>query len=161
MSFLSGAWASVKGAASGGLSALWGRLGLWLGYIAVGIAITLGCAAVWFYHQNNELHDAVGSLKTTVSVQQDTLKQLEANNAQQDKAISDLTSMRQVDSAVVSGLLEDYKRINATTSTTKQKIQELEKRNAEVRSYLNTPLPASVRRVLNGEPAPASSTDGH
>jgi LysB family phage lysis regulatory protein len=154
MSFLSNVW-------KGGVATLWSKLSLWLGYLAIGIAITLGCAAIWFYHQNGELHEAVGTLSSTVASQQDTLKQLESNNAQQDKAIGDLTNMRAVDSAVVTGLLQDYKRISATTSDTKTKIRELEKRNEEVRSYLNTPLPASVRRVLNGEPAPASSTDGH
>src|SRR5574337_338724 len=160
MSILSGAWRVMKGTVSGGLSAMWGKLGLWLGYVAIGIAIALGCAAIWFYHQNAELHEAVGSLNSTIVERGDTIKQLQIYNAQQDRAIDELTAIRKMDNLVVTGLLSDYKRISATAADTKSKLKELEKHNAEVRSYLNTPLPASVRRVLNDAPAPASSAGG-
>lgn len=151
MGFLSKVWKSGK-------SALWSRLGLWLGYAAVGVAIALGCAAVWFYHQNDELHSSVSALNATLAERAGVIAQLEHSNAQQDKAIEELARIRKTDSVVVSGLLADYKRINAMTADTKTKLRELEKHNAEVRAYLSTPLPDAVRRVLNDEPA--SDGDG-
>jgi hypothetical protein len=151
MSIFSGAWTMVKAVSGGLVKKVWGSFGLYLGYIAIGITIALGCAAVWFYHQNTTLHESVGALNKTVEQRGTVIEDLKHNNAQQDTAINELTELRKTDRAVVDGLLSDYRRINATTTDTKEKIRELEKRNAEVRSYLNTPLPDSVRRVLNGQ----------
>jgi hypothetical protein len=157
MSFFSGAWKAVTTVSGGLAKKVWGSFGLYLGYIAIGITIALGCAAVWFYHQNTTLHESVGALNKTVEQRGAVIEDLKHNNSQQDKAINELTELRKTDKAVVNGLLSDYRRISATTTDTKAKIRELEKRNAEVRSYLNTPLPDSVRRVLNGQPEAGSA----
>jgi len=157
---------AAKGLLTGGLATLWSKLGLYLGYLAIGIAITLGCAAVWFYKQNGELHEAVATQRDATQDLKGQVATLEANNASQDAAIDALTELRKKDNKVVNSLINDVKGISQTTTATKTKLRDLENHSDQVKSYIDTPLPANVRRVLNGqdaisEPAPATSANGN
>jgi hypothetical protein len=134
------------------------KLSLVLGYISIGVAIALGCAAIWFYHQNKGLNDTVVNLQTTSNSLRSDVTSLQNYNNKQDAAIADLVQQRQNDGAIVQGLIDDYKDLTTESASTKAKIRDLERKSDEVKSYLSGPLPASVRSVLNGQDQPASAS---
>lgn len=132
------------------------KLGLVLGYIAIGVSVVLGCAAVWFYHQNQGLHDSVSALTTKAQHLDDQAGELRGSLKEQKQALSDLMELRKKDAQVMSGLADAVGGITKDARQQRSMIQQLKERSDEVRSYLRTPLPASVRVVLSGKAAPAA-----
>lgn len=161
MSLLSSVGTAIKGFAGG----FWDKAAAYLGYIAIGVAVALGVSAIWFYKQNTALHEQVGNLSQSTVTLAGKVTDLENNNKQQDDAIADLVNQRKKDGVVVQGLIDDYKGLSNETASTKTKIRDLERKSDEVKAYLSSPLPASVRSVLNGKDpaadnAPAGKPDG-
>ena len=74
---------------------------------------------------------------------------VEVINEAQDKTISDLQALRQQDAAVMAGLVTDYAKLSKSDATARKKLSELEKQNANVRDYLDQPLPPELVCMLN------------
>lgn len=150
----------VGSAAKTFLGGFWSKLGLYLGYFAIAFAVVLGCSAVWFYRQNNALNTKVGSLQTKVDTNYATIGTLQKVNEKQDETIEQLKELRKTDASAVNALLNDVKSIHSTNAAVRTKINILEKRSEEVKRYLNSPIPDSLRHTGSvQEPAkpPASS----
>lgn len=162
MSILGGAKTLLSGVFSG----IWSKLGLWLGYLSIGIAIALGISAIWLYNQNSALNTKVGNLQTTVDSRGDTIKALADDNAKQDITIGQLQALRKTDAAVVDTLINDVKNINTRNSVTKAKLLDLEKKSEAVQHYFDLPIPAAVRNTSSVRDAvhkkpESSGDDGH
>ncbi len=142
---------TAKSAVSGFFTGFWAKAMSYLLYVAIGITLVLGAAAIWFYKQNAVLSTKVGTLDQTSINLAGQVTALQMNNNQQDQAIADLVQQRQTDGHIVQGLIDDYKGLSNESATTKAKIRDLEHKSDEVKAYLSSPLPASVRSVLNGK----------
>ena len=108
-----------------------------IGLIIAGMAtaITLWYRTQYLETRNNELRERVVNV--------------EVINEAQDKTISDLQALRQQDAAVMAGLVTDYAKLSKSDATARKKLLDLEKQNANVRSYLDEPLPPELVCMLN------------
>jgi hypothetical protein len=135
------------------------KIRLWLDYILIVIAIITCSACWWLFRQNGVLHESTGTLKDQVTGLQGDVKAQAVEMTKQKAAVQTLADLRQRDSDVVQGLLDDYKSLGKTDTTVRTRISQLEKKSDEVKSLLDTRLPTSVQRVLANQPdAPAPST---
>jgi len=155
---------SLGGVAKTFLGGFWSKVGLYLGYLAIAFAIVLGCAAVWFYRQNNTLNTKVGTLQTKVDTNAGTITALQRVNDNQDKTIGQLKELRKTDASAVTALISDVKAIHTTNDAVKLKLTVLEKRSEEVKKYLNSSIPDAMRHassVREHTAAPASASSAH
>ena len=119
-----------------------GNVRLVIEYILIGLIIAGAATAItlWYRTQyletrNDELHERITNV--------------EVINEAQDKTISDLQALRQQDAAVMAGLVTDYAKLSKSDATARKKLSELEKQNANVREYLDQPLPPELVCMLN------------
>lgn len=93
-----------------------------------------------------ERKDAIASEKLALT-KLDSVIQTNLQNAQ---AFNDLVDIRRQDSEVLLHLSARITNIQVSLEKTKQSISQLEQTNAEVKKYLDTPVPDDLRRLLNG-----------
>lgn len=73
-------------------------------------------------------------------------KAVEANTAAQN-TISALQEQSRLDSRLTASLVEEMRKISDGLAEQSQQIDELEKSNADVRAYLDTVVPADLRKL--------------
>lgn len=81
------------------------------------------------------------------------LKEAKLVNVRQDRTIDALTKLRDSNDALLTALNLSLQEISGKSDLTRADIRQLEKSNAAVRSYLDTPVPPDLGRVLNSDPA--------
>lgn len=108
-------------------------------YAAIGL---LALGLLWY---RGEAIDAAADLKAK-EVQLVEVKQ--ANEAQA-KTIERITAQRAADDALLANLSTTLTDLQAKTEETQATIAELERTNAQIKSYLATPVPVELRGLLN------------
>jgi LysB family phage lysis regulatory protein len=81
------------------------------------------------------------------------LVEVRAANAAQQKALEAITAQRLADDAVLVDLAAKLTELQNKADETQASIAELERTNEEVKSYLSSPVPGDLRRLLN-RPSP-------
>lgn len=81
-------------------------------------------------------------------------------NQNQSKQIAELRDQRAADAAVIQQLATQLGTIDKRYAKQDTLIKELEKNNANVKSYLDTLVPAELRSVLNGSAGGNSKSGG-
>jgi len=90
----------------------------------------------------------------------DRVIQAESINDHQEKTIGDLQRLREIDALVMAGLIADYTRLSKVDASTRNKLSELEKTNATVRTFFDQPLPAELICMLNESCDPKDTGEG-
>lgn len=119
-----------------------GNARLVIEYVLIALAITGAATAIALWYRTNYLEACNDELRERVM-------NVEAINEAQDKTISDLQALRQQDAAAMAGLVTDYAKLSKSDATARKKLSELEKQNANVRAYLDQPLPPELVCMLN------------
>lgn len=125
------------------VAAWFARNGLKLiAYAFLGLVITLGTLVFYGYQRRQVLKNDIASLSASVAVLAD------ANKTNQE-TIKTMQSDAKLDDAVITGLFEKLRQIDADDQVTARRIRTLESNNAEVRAWLRTRTPAGVGCVLD------------
>lgn len=119
-----------------------GNARLVIEYVLIALAIAGAATAIALWYRTNYLEARNDELRERVV-------NVEVINEIQDKIISDLQALRQQDAAVMAGLVTDYAKLSKSDATARKKLSELEKQNANVRDYLDQPLPPELVCMLN------------
>ena len=124
------------------ISFVTGNARLVIEYVLIALAIAGAATAIALWYRTNYLEARNDELRERV-VNVEVIKEA------QDKTISDLQALRQQDAAVMAGLVTDYAKLSKSDATARKKLSELEKQNANVRDYLDQPLPPELVCMLN------------
>lgn len=119
-----------------------GNVRLVIEYVLIALAIAGAATAIALWYRTNYLEARNDELRERVA-------NVEVINEAQDKTISDLQALRRQDAAVMAGLVTDYAKLSKSDATARKKLLDLEKQNANVRSYLDEPLPPELVCMLN------------
>ena len=124
------------------ISFVTGNARLVIEYVLIALVIAGAATAIALWYRTNYLEARNDELRERVV-------NAEVINEAQDKTISDLQALRQQDAAVMAGLVTDYAKLSKSDATARKKLSELEKQNANVRDYLDQPLPPELVCMLN------------
>ena len=129
----------------------------------------LGNVSIWTWVKIGAVALVAGTVLTlswrvkSLSAERDSLKvavdTATAANEAQAKALTDLTNQRAKDAVTIEGLMNDVSRINEKDRANRRTIANLEKTNADVRSFLRIPVPAALQRVLSDEGGDEAGSD--
>lgn len=109
-----------------------------VGVLAVsGIATSAAC---WWY---------IGSQKQTIEAKDKLLVTKEAQVHHLTDAMRQQIIMHRMEQQQTRELQTQLAAIEAHSTTTADRLKDLEKSNAEVRDYLRQPIPAELRSLLN------------
>lgn len=111
-------------------------------YILIGLIIAGMATAITLWYRTQYLETRNDELRERIT-------NVEVINEAQDKTITDLQDLRQQDAAVMAGLVMDYAKLSKSDAHARKKLSELEKQNANVRDYLDQPLPPELVCMLN------------
>ena len=138
------------------ISFVTGNARLVIEYVLIALAIAGTATAIALWYRTNYLEARNDELRERVV-------NVEVINEAQDKTISDLQALRQQDAAVMAGLVTDYAKLSKSDATARKKLSELEKQNANVRDYLDQPLPPELVCMLDNSctAAQASGAGSH
>lgn len=123
------------------ISFVTGNARLVIEYVLIALAIAGAATAIALWYRTNYLEARNDELRERVV-------NVEVINEAQDKTISDLQALRQQDAAVMAGLVTTTPS-SKSDATARKKLSELEKQNANVRDYLDQPLPPELVCMLN------------
>lgn len=124
------------------ISFVTGNARLVIEYILIALAIAGAATAIALWYRTNYLEARNDELRERIT-------NVEVINETQDKTITDLQDLRKQDAAVMAGLVTDYAKLSKADATARKKLSELEKQNANVRDYLDQPLPPELVCMLN------------
>ena len=102
--------------------------------------LSLGGVALYY---RAEAADAAKEAQQAIA---DKDKAVEANKDAQN-TISALQEQSRLDSRLTASLVEEMRKISDGLAEQSQQIDELEKSNADVRAYLDTVVPADLRKL--------------
>jgi hypothetical protein len=134
---------------------------LLFGYALIAALITVGGFTASLWLRNAEMKTDIANLNTSLVITKNTIEQLTFAATTQHRAISDLVTLRKLDSDALTGLASDVKVINAKDYRTRLQIQNLENQNEAVRNYLNSVIPADLVCVFDPAECPAPGAQDH
>lgn len=117
-------------------------------YVLIGLMIAACALALTMWLQRERIEDQLSDVRTKLSTANQRLGAVEQVNEGQARTIADLRELREIDSRSLGGLASDYKRLHERDTRLARDINQLEKTDAQVRSYLDEPVPAELSRVL-------------
>lgn len=119
-----------------------GNARLVIEYVLIGLIIAGMATAITLWYRTQYLETRNDELRERIS-------NVEVINEAQDKTITDLHDLRKRDAAVMAGLVTDYAKLSKSDMAARKKLSDLEKQNANVRDYLDQPLPPELVCMLN------------
>jgi len=117
-------------------------------YAALGVLALIAGLFSWAMWLRGDLATAKANLATT----EQSLKIAVAVSKEKDNTIRTLGDRAAITEDVLRGVAEDIRKINETTAATNQAVDDLGEANPDVKSFLNTPLPPELDRLLNKTP---------
>jgi len=117
-------------------------------YAALGVLGLIASLLVWALWLRADLATAKANLATT----EQSLKIAVAVSKEKDNTIRTLGDRAAITEDVLRGMAEDVRKINETTAETNQAVTDLGEANPDVKSFLDTPLPPELNRLLNKTP---------
>lgn len=113
-------------------------------YAEIGAAIIIAALCGYVTFQKYE----VAKRETEIATERAAVANAVAANAEQRTVIDRLTELRASEDAILSDLTDKLKTLNDATAETNDKLATLAKADANAKTYLNAPIPDSVRRLL-------------
>lgn len=124
-----------------------GRLIIEYGLVAIVVTLLGGMAALWQGKLKTEVR-LVNTEKNLGDVN-NRLQTAETVNDIQNGTIDNLKDLRAKDARVLDKLITDYRTLARDDSSFRNRLTKLENSNADVKSYLNQPIPVELACVLN------------
>lgn len=106
--------------------------------------LIVGMGGTIMYYRGNAISAEARAARVTV--ERDTVI---AINEQKDKEIARLTRQAEINNNIMVDLHTAMQELNTKAAETSRALTELESTNADVRIFLDTALPAELKRVLN------------
>lgn len=110
----------------------------WFGYALIAVLIAMSSLALTNYIKTQKQDVAIAKQQEAISKYQDAFQQQVEINAQQDKALQQIGSIRELDGSVLTSLQTDLGRLRERDSALNTKLIALEKSNAQVRALMST-----------------------
>jgi LysB family phage lysis regulatory protein len=104
--------------------------------------LSVSGVALWYRGQ------AISAEADAVKAKADRAAAVEANK-QAAATIDALHEQARLDSKLTASLVEQMRQINDSLTAQGQQLTELEKQNADVRAYLDTLVPADLRKLYH------------
>jgi hypothetical protein len=123
---------------------------------AAAAAIAGGGLTLWY---RSAAHDAAAALGKAKG----ELAQATVFNQAQAQTITELRAQAAVNDRIVAQISADIAAIHADISASNEALHKLKDDNADVRTYLGTPVPAPLGELYNGHAAarrPAADREG-
>lgn len=111
------------------------------GLVVIAFLVVAGLA-LWYRS------DAISERSATALAKADLAVAVGANKAQQE-AIADLQHQIEVNDRIVAGLASRLASIRTELLADREEVADLKDRDNDVRTYLDTPVPGPLRRVLD------------
>lgn len=113
---------------------------------AIGAAalVIVGMSAAIYKYRGDAI--AAQAEAARVTVERDRVL---AISAQKDREIERLVRLADINNSVLAEVRQELQDLNAKAAENNQQLAELENTNAEVRLFLDTALPADLKRLLN------------
>lgn len=124
---------------------------LFIEYLMIGAVVFLCGVAAYLWSQN-ELN------KSNLSLAEERLTVVEKDNAKLGEAVVFLAAQREKDTDSFKKLTSAIQDEQHNHKLLQDKLQTLEKSNADVKAYLNERIPDDLRRLLDAD-STSSSTD--
>lgn len=131
-----------------------GKSRLIIEYALILVIIVLGVYGTVAYFRTKALTDTTLNLSERLGKVSGTLDQQVQANADQDKAIADLSRLREIDSKALGDLHKELDKADTKGEALRDKVRQLEKTNADAKALLDTAVPPGVGCVLDDTPCP-------
>lgn len=95
-----------------------------------------------------------------LKVEKEKLSTAIAANERQQITIREMERFREIDSKTIVDMYENNQKLNKAAAKQSADRKLLGVQNAEVKSFLDTPVPADLRRLLNSANATAYGENG-
>lgn len=125
---------------------------LFIEYLMIGAVVFLCGVAAYLWSQN-ELN------KSNLSLAEERLTVVEKDNAKLGEAVVFLAAQREKDTDSFKKLTTAIQDEQHNHKLLQDKLQTLEKSNADVKAYLNERIPDDLRRLLDTHSTSSSPTD--
>lgn len=125
---------------------------LFIEYLMIGAVVFLCGVAAYLWSQN-ELS------KSNLSLAEQRLTVVEQDNTKLGEAVVFLASQREKDTESFKKLTSAIQDEQHNHKLLQDKLQTLEKSNADVKAYLNERIPDDLRRLLDADTTSPSSAD--
>ena len=137
---------------SGVVKFVTGNVRLAIEYALIGLIVVSTATSVTLWYRTKTLEDKNDTLHSRVAIN-------EIVNKTQDATIADLKELRVQDAATMVGLIADYAKLSKSDGRARKKLADLEKENANIRAYLEQPLPPELACMFNGTCTTTASKD--
>ena len=111
-------------------------------YILIAAVVTMAGAMLALWSVKKHTDAKLETVQQRVTV-------LESENQRQETTIAYLKELRRKDAQALDGLMQDYRILAERDHKVRDRLKELERSNESVRNYLNRPLPAELKCLLN------------
>lgn len=149
----------IGGAASSVWTVLRSKARLYIEYALIAAIIIVASWAAVSFVRNRHLEQRLEKLQVTQGALSTTVSNLQAANAAQQKAIDQVSKLREIDHGVLQALMDGVVDIYGRDAKIRKRINELRQNNEEAKKFLDTPAPPSVQCVLNHTPCTPASAD--
>ena len=139
----------IGGATSSVWAVLKSKARLYIEYVLIAAVIIVASWAAASFVRNRHLEQRVENLQQTQGALSTTVSNLQATNAAQQKAIDQVSKLREIDHGVLQALMDGVVDIYGRDAKIRKRINELRQNNEEAKKFLDTPAPPSVQCVLN------------
>ena len=144
------------GLIKGLLGKLWStaksRFRLWIEYVLIAVAIVALAWVVATHSRNQRLQDKVQQLHQEQGSLKVKLDDVATANKVQQKAIEEVSRLREIDHGVLQALMDGITDIYTRNAHIKKQLRELRANDEKAKAFLDTPAPASVQCLLNRTP---------
>lgn len=141
------------------------KVRLWIEYILIAVVLATVGLAVTLKMQTIRQETSISNLKSDfeaekVKVERATerLDLVEGVNEAQAKVIDTLGGQREKDNLAVTKLLNTYQTLRDNDQRLRDKLDDLEKTDADAKSYFDIPMPESVACLYDDSCSPAKSS---
>lgn len=135
---------------SSAVSFVFGNVRLVIEYVLIALIIAGTASAIALWYRTKFLEASNDNLRERII-------SVELTNQLQDKTIVELQELRERDVKVISELAKDYEGLSKTDARARKQISVLESKDADVREYLDRPIPPELACVLNDTCPPAKA----
>lgn len=125
-----------------------GKSRLVIEYVLLAVLIAAATLSVTLWLQRERVEQKLEKAGTEIEGLQGRLSGVEIINERQQATIKSLEGLREQDAKALTGLNDDYQSLAARDERVRQQIRELEKQNAQVRLYLDQPVPPELGQLL-------------
>lgn len=139
-----------------------GHVRLLIEYALLASVVALAGAVLYGRIHAVQQDARMGDLANSLDKAATSLQQQVQVNRDQDAAIAKLNELRELDGKAITGLTQDLHAVGEGNHAIRQKLDQLEKHNAQAKALLDMAVPDALGCVLDGRPcAPAAAGDPH